>query len=226
MREAIQVMRPFLREKKVDFDGRTLIFKGANIDFESRSVPIYIAARGPKLFQLAGEVADGVIIGSLASDQGLDFALKNIQIGAEKSGRNYNDLDIVFWAYTAISEDKEVAKNLVKTIVISSMWSSRSIVKDLGISDDQWKPIEKTLKKGFQSGLKASEVYNSAHSMLSDEVFETWSVAGTIKTVSKKVKRIIAKGVDQFAVLPLGGNLNNNLLMQQTFAEKIIPMYK
>lgn len=226
MREAIKVMKPFLLEQKVDFEGRALKFKGANIDFESRSVPIYVAARGPKLFQLAGEIADGVIIGSLASDQGLDFALNNIMIGAEKSGRSLNDIDIVFWAYTAISEDEEEAKNLVKTIVVSSMWSSRSIVSDLGIGDDQWKPIEKTLKKGFQDGLKASEIYKSAHSMLSDEVFETWSVAGTLETVSKKVKSIINKGVDQFAVVPFGGNKKNNLRMQQIFAEKIIPMFK
>ena len=45
-------------------EGRTHSFTGANVDFESRPLPIYIAARGPRLLQLAGEVADGVIIGS------------------------------------------------------------------------------------------------------------------------------------------------------------------
>jgi len=226
MRESIEVMKPFLEGGIVSFEGRALKFKGANIDFESRPVPIYIAARGPKLFQLAGEIADGVIIGSLASKGGLDFAFDNIKIGAERSGRKISDLDIVFWAYTAIAEDEKEARNLVKRIVVSSMWSSRSIVKDLGISDEQWRPVEETLREGFRRGLEASEVYASAYSMLPDEVFETWSVAGTLETVSAKVKAILDWGVNQFAVLPLGGSMENSLAMQKKFAESIIPLFR
>jgi 5,10-methylenetetrahydromethanopterin reductase len=226
MRESIEVLRPFLDGGNVNYEGRTLKFKGVDIDFESKPVPIYVAARGPKLFQLAGEIADGVIIGSLASKEGLDFAFDNIKIGAERSGRDLSELDIVFWAYTAIAKDEEAAINLVKRIVVSSMWSSRSIVKDLGISDEWWRPVDETLRKGFRKGLKASDVYASASSMLPDEVFQSWSVAGTLDTVIAKVKAILERGVNQFAVLPLGGSLDNSLTMQKRFAESIIPLFR
>lgn len=223
IREAIEVMRPFLNGRKISLDGKTMKFRDVNIDFESRTIPIYVAARGPKLFQLAGEIADGVIIGSLASEKGLNFALDNIQIGAKREGRDISKLDIVFWAYTAISDDEDMALNLMKRIVVSSMWSSKDIIQELGIDEEKWKPIEEKLRDGFRRGVEPAKAYDAAHEMLPEEVFEAWSVSGTSKKVEKKVKMIINKGIDQFALLPMGETSNESRAMQKIFAEKIIP---
>lgn len=223
IREAIEVMRPFLNGRKIHLDGKSMKFRDVNIDFESRTIPIYIAARGPKLLQLAGEIADGVIIGSLASEKGLNFALDNIRIGAERKGREISELNLVFWAYTAISDDEDMALNLVKKIVISSMWSSKYIIQELGIDEEKWKPIEEKLRDGFRRGLEPDKVYSIAYDMLPGEVFETWSVSGTLKKVEEKVKMISNKGIDQFALLPMGQTPNESREMQKRFAEKIIP---
>jgi len=226
IKEAIEVIRPLLRGRKVDFDGKSLKFRGARLDFESRAVPIYIAARGPKLFQLAGEIADGVIIGSLASEEGLNYAFDNIQSGAERAGRDISELDIVFWAYTAISDDEERARDLVRRIVVSSMWSSKNIVRELGIDEKKWKAVEDVLRNGFQRGIDPSRVYDAACGMLPDEALDAWSVSGTLKTVTKKVEMIIDRGVDQFALLPMGRSLDETMDVQRTFAEKIIPRFR
>lgn len=226
IKEAIEVMNPFLKGRKVDFDGKSLKFRGVYLDFESRAIPIYIAARGPKLLQLAGEIADGVIIGSLASEEGLNFAFDNIQMGAERAGRDISELNVVFWAYTAISDDEERARNLVKRIVISSMWSSKTIIRELGIREEKWKSIEEVLCYGFQRGLEPSNVYSAVYEMLPEEIFESWSVSGTLKTVEKKLKMIMNRGVNQLAILPMGETLNESKAMQKIFAEKIIPRFR
>jgi len=106
IREAVELLRPFMRGERVDFGGRTYSFRGADIDFESRPVPIYIAARGPRLLRLAGEVADGVIIGSLTSREGLEYALENVMQGLERSNRDLSEFDVVLWAYTSIRKEK------------------------------------------------------------------------------------------------------------------------
>lgn len=223
IREAIEVMRPFLNGRKISLDGKSMKFRDVNIDFESQAIPIYIAARGPKLLQLAGEITDGVIIGSLASEKGLNFALDNIQIGAERVGRDMSELDIVFWAYTAISDDEDTALNLVKRIVVSSMWSSKDIIQELGIDEEKWRPIEEKLRNGFRRGFEPDKVYGAVYDMLPREVFEAWSVSGTSKKVEKKVKVIINRGIDQFALLPMGQTPNESRAMQKIFADKIIP---
>jgi len=217
IREAVQVIRPFLRGEKVENRGGA---KGSGLymDFESRPVPIYIAARGPRLLRLAGELADGVIIGSLASDRGLEYALENIAAGLERSGRSRRDLEVVFWAYVSISDDLEQARSKVKPLVVSSMWSSRRIIGRLGADTAEWRKMEQAMVRGFELGKPAQRVYEEAASTLSPETIDEWSVTGPADTVARRAREITRRGVDQFAVLALGGSMTERLETQRAFA--------
>jgi len=113
MCEAVQMLRPFLRGEKVDYKGAVRGAGSLYIDFEYRPVPIYIAARGPRLLRLAGEVADGVIIGSLASEQGLGYALENIAVGLERSGRSRRDIEVHQRRPRAGEEHSEAARGIL-----------------------------------------------------------------------------------------------------------------
>jgi 5,10-methylenetetrahydromethanopterin reductase len=218
IREAVQMLRPFLRGEKVDYEGGV---RGAGcpyLDFESRPVPIYIAARGPRLLRLAGEVADGVIIGSLASERELGYALENIAIGLERSGRSRRDIEVVFWAYTSINDDPEQARSTVKQLVVSSMWSSRRVIDRLGVDATMWRSIEQAMVQGFKHGQPAHRVYEDAASMLSTETIDAWSVTGSADTVARRAREITRRGVDQFAVLALGGSMMDRMETQRAFA--------
>jgi 5,10-methylenetetrahydromethanopterin reductase len=226
LREAIEVVGAMSKGEKFDYEGKTMKFRGANLDFDSRHVPIYLAGRGPKLFQLAGELADGVIIGSLASKSGIRFALENLKNGAHKSGRDVGDIDVVFWAYAALSDDEEKAKQLVKRIIVSSMWSSKSILKYLGIDDDVWRPIEDRLKIALSSGLRTEDAYRQAYDRVTDDILDAWSVTGNIESVVRKARAIMDEGVNQFAVLPFGETQAERRAMLVAFAEEVIPKLK
>jgi 5,10-methylenetetrahydromethanopterin reductase len=219
IREAVQMLRPFLRGEKVDYEGGV---RGAGcpyLDFESRPVPIYIAARGPRLLRLAGEVADGVIIGSLASERELGYALENIAIGLERSGRSRRDIEVVFWAYTSINDDPEQARSTVKQLVVSSMWSSRRVIDRLGVDATMWRSIEQAMVQGFKHGQPAHRVYEDAASMLSTETIDAWSVTGSADTVARRAREITRRGVDQFAVLALGCSMMDRMETQRAFAD-------
>jgi 5,10-methylenetetrahydromethanopterin reductase len=223
IREAVEVIRAISTGKKIDYDGETMKFKGASLDFECSRIPIYVASRGPKLFQLAGELADGVIIGSLTSKAGLEFALENLRKGAQRSNRDVKDIDVVFWAYTAISDDEERARQLVKRIVVSSLWSSKSILNYIGIDSATWKPIENKLEQAFDSGLEPDEAYRQACDHLTDGILDAWSITGNPESVTRKAREIIDGGVDQFAILPLAETQEESRMMVKTFAEVVIP---
>jgi 5,10-methylenetetrahydromethanopterin reductase len=222
IKEAVKILHPFLWGKTVDFCGETIKVRNADIDFESQNIPLYIAARGPKLLQLAGEIADGVIIGSLASEEGLEYAFENIKIGLETSGRELKDIKTVFWGYTAISENYGKAKSLVENLVVSSMWSSKGIIDRLGINREQWTPIERELKNGFGKGLPANIVYRSAAEKVSDDIIDSWALAGPVDKVRKRIREIEKRGLDQFAMLTMGRNREEKRVMQQQFSEHII----
>ena len=58
-------------------------------------VPIYVAASGPKALELAGEIADGVILFGAVGDSLLDYTLSHVRRGAERAGRKLSDLYIM-----------------------------------------------------------------------------------------------------------------------------------
>lgn len=53
-----------------------------------KKVPIYVAASGPKTLELAGEIADGVILFGAVSPSLIDFVMNHVRAGAERAGRN------------------------------------------------------------------------------------------------------------------------------------------
>lgn len=68
LREAILVIRRLLAGERVTLEGETILIRNAALKFPARSaIPIVLAADGPLVLRLAGEVADGVMVAHCAS---------------------------------------------------------------------------------------------------------------------------------------------------------------
>src|SRR5262249_28433387 len=62
-----------------------------------RSIPVLMAASGPKAIELAGEVADGALL-LVGFNRGIvQTALEYLERGVKRSGRRLDDLEII-WA--------------------------------------------------------------------------------------------------------------------------------
>src|SRR5690625_1177797 len=84
---------------------------------EPVDVPIYIAASAPRILEMSGRIADGVIVLVGPTDNFIQAALDTIEKGAKQSGRTLDDLDIVLWTPTAIQDDPVKARNLTRAHV-------------------------------------------------------------------------------------------------------------
>ena len=86
-----------MRDKKVDYQGRTVGFKGGGLNFPllRPDLPIYIASNSPMGLRLARELADGTIVSSCATEATVDYSLGIIGEGASKTGRDILDIDRV-----------------------------------------------------------------------------------------------------------------------------------
>ena len=72
MKEVVTVVRDLLAMKNVTFHGEFVNVTGIEHDIvhgrrEPRHVPIYIGATGMQMMELAGEIADGVVLNYLVS---------------------------------------------------------------------------------------------------------------------------------------------------------------
>ena len=222
IREVVEILRPFLKGERFSYKGKIHSFMNVDLDFETRPIPIYIAARGPRLLKLAGEIADGVIIGSLVSEEGCQYAIDQIHEGLRKSGRKREDIQIIMWAYTAISDELDHARRLVEKLVVSSMWSSKRILKKLGIKRDVWNPIEKSMEEGFKKGFPAEKIYENAASMLNDELIDAWSFIGNAEVLVERASNLFKNGINELAILVLGNTMKDRINMQTVFANVAI----
>src|SRR5262245_47478909 len=136
IREAIQLINRLTGgERNVTFDGELIRFHGGHLDFTpARRVPIVVAARGPRVLEVGGELAGGVVIGSFASDRGIARGLHHAGLGARRAGRSLADLKMISWLYTAIGGDRDAVRAAVRKGVAVAMWGSREILPGLGVA--------------------------------------------------------------------------------------------
>src|ERR1700694_6022046 len=87
MSEYLSILAPLIREGKVSFRGETLRWEGALDIPGSRPCPILVAALGPRMLRLAGEVADGTVTWMTGAATVEAHIVPTITEAAERVGR-------------------------------------------------------------------------------------------------------------------------------------------
>jgi alkanesulfonate monooxygenase SsuD/methylene tetrahydromethanopterin reductase-like flavin-dependent oxidoreductase (luciferase family) len=79
-----------------------------------------MAAEGPKTLELAGEIADGVNCGMGLTPDIVELTLHHLKIGAEKSCRTLDDLDIWTLVRVNVGENRQELQNEIRMELTSS----------------------------------------------------------------------------------------------------------
>ncbi|HEX9681287.1 MAG TPA: LLM class flavin-dependent oxidoreductase, partial [Anaerolineales bacterium] len=114
MRETVEVLRRLLRMERVTFHGDFHHVDGIELDVvhgrrEPRHVPIYIGATGRNMMELAGEIADGVVLNYCVPPEYNDEALTHLEAGARKAGRSLEAVDRPQLVVCSVDPDRERA---------------------------------------------------------------------------------------------------------------------
>jgi 5,10-methylenetetrahydromethanopterin reductase len=192
LREAMHVMRTFLDEGKIDFKGDFFQYTGlftAARPVQERIPLLMGAMKGPRSFETAGEIADGMHHALSYSREAYDYAVEHVKIGADRAGRSMNELDIGAWVVSVVSEDGEAARRAARTLVafyVPAMPPEQ--VERHGIDPAELQPMF----DAFAAGDVAKAI-----DLFSPEMAEKLSVAGTPEECVEKIKNDIAPaGVD------------------------------
>lgn len=111
MREAVQIIRITASGERVNFDGQFYKLKNFRLAIPAPATPpkIYLAALGPKMCALAGEVADGVLLNWIPPSA-LPASIKHVEAGAKKAGRSLSDIDVAVYIRTCVTDDATPAR--------------------------------------------------------------------------------------------------------------------
>ncbi len=177
LREAVELVRALWAGESVTVDGRVVRTREARLGFDAPRprLPIYVGARGPRVLELAGELADGVIVGNVATRQGWEYALGRIEAGAARAGRRLDDVKLTAWLYACIDDDEERALGAIRPMAATSLVTSRPVLAELGIE----MPARFESIMDAHGWSLARDVVTEAGATLPAELVRRFGLAGT-----------------------------------------------
>jgi 5,10-methylenetetrahydromethanopterin reductase len=208
LREAIELIRGLWAGETVSVAGRVVRASDAKLDFAAprARLPIYLGARGPRMLELGGAAADGVIVGNVATPEGWQYALGRITAGAERAGRALGDVRLTAWLYACVADDEEQALDAIRPMVATSMVTSRPVLAELGIEmPERFAQV----MAARDWSLAREDVTEGGHT-LAPELVRRFGLAGTPETCRAGLRALLeaVPQISQVAIVPFGAGGN------------------
>ena len=116
VRECVDVVRAMWRGERVTFDGRVVHVHDVALTCPlPPPIPVLVAARGPRMLALAGEIADIVHLASLfLGRESRADDLGRVAEGARRGGRDAGSFEIDISVTVSASPDRELARRAAR----------------------------------------------------------------------------------------------------------------
>ncbi len=215
MRETVEVLRRLLNMENVTFHGEFHYVDGIELDVvhgrrEPRDVPIYIGATGPMMMELTGEIADGAVLNYCVPPEYNDVALEHLQRGAERAGRNIEEIDRPQLVVCSVHENRDEAIRGAKMLLTQYLAQQPHIARASGVSQETVKNIQSIL--GWPA---TKEQIEQAMVHVPDDLVLRITATGTPDEARARVREYMQRGATYPILYPLG----DARLMIDTFAE-------
>jgi 5,10-methylenetetrahydromethanopterin reductase len=195
LREAYEVIRRMVAGETVTLEGKVITARGAHLHFvPPQPLPIWIATRGDRALATAGAVADGVVVATYATTQGITLALGLVEEGAASAGRSLDELRVMCRVDTCVHPDRESAYEGSRLMVARLLWSSypdRNFVARSGL--DVPASVEEVIAQ------RDYDAMQQVQDEIPDELVSAFCWSGTPAEVAARVSAIATDtGVREF----------------------------
>jgi 5,10-methylenetetrahydromethanopterin reductase len=219
MRETVEVTRRLLAMERVTFHGEFVHLDDVEIDIvhgdrSPKAVPIYIGATGMKMMELAGEIADGVVLNYMVSPSYNVEAMTALETGAGRAGRSVQNIDRPQLVVCSLDPDRELALDRARELLTQYLGQQPHIMKASGVDPGLIEEIGRVLT--WPAG---PEEIRTAMKLVPDEAVQMISASGTPEECRAKVREYVDAGCTCPILYPLGDDVR---LMIDTFADGAI----
>jgi len=228
VRESAIIIKRLLSGENVTFKGKYFNVEDISLGFECRrNIPIYIAGGGLKILEVAGEVADGVILTYVEPDI-LKRALEPVEKGAAKAGKSLKDIEIVCWTPVQVTKkDDNLREQLRSFIAMSILLARRSWVIDAGISLEQIKALQDAYVTGSHYDNKLEKISDERLSkIVTDRMYDLKSIIGPKDYCIERIRSLEKAGASQLVTWVIPKILEEKKDALKTFAHDVIPAFR
>lgn len=195
MRETITLVRRLLDGEQVTHAGRVFNVGNATLGAAApeRRVPIYVAALGPQMLELTGELADGVLLNWTASRY-LEQAIGHLRRGAEKAGRDPSEIDVAGYVRVAVSDNLDEARASLQGQIAryASNPFYHNFFRGMGFGEEMAE-AEEAIRRGDMA---------AAAGAISQEMQDQVAIVGSAEECRAEIERRRTLGLDLPVVAP------------------------
>jgi 5,10-methylenetetrahydromethanopterin reductase len=208
MREYVEVIRPLMRGEEVTYHGELVTVEGARVEdvlagesgmSTAAQMPLYLGVTGRPALELAGEVADGVLMNVCLPTSYVETRLEVIERGAKKAGRSLDDLDIAMAVLVSPHEDGEEGRNGARRFIALYLSLFPNIAKETGVPE----ALRDAVRETFHS-----EGIDAAAKLVPDDVVNLLAAAGTPEECRSRIAEYRRAGVALPVLIAVEGALD------------------
>jgi len=205
VRETATLVKTMLTGAKTDFQGEILSSRGYRQPPLDNPLPVYIGCLRPKMIEMAAEVGDGVIF-NLWPKGALPKMIDAVKVGAEKAGKNWEDVEVVNRAMVLCTDDKAYGRNLFRA-AFAPYYATPVYNKFLSWAGYQ--DAANTIAAGWAEKDRAK-----TSGALTDELIDEIAIIGNEEEIRARVQEDSDGGVHTHIIAPLAGNADD---VERTF---------
>jgi 5,10-methylenetetrahydromethanopterin reductase len=198
------------------------------LQWKPRHVPVWIAAEGPKTLQLAGRIADGVIIGTGLTEDVIKDSIRQVEIGARSAGRNPDNIE-KWWMVKLqfAANERQGWKDLAFTLASSANHALRFTFDGKFVPPEYHEPI-RTLHREYAQHQHA-DFRNPGHNAalveklgLTEFLGRRFSFCGPSDRIVEQIRRAADWGAKNLFVTQL---FQDQIGFMRRLSEEVFPAF-
>jgi 5,10-methylenetetrahydromethanopterin reductase len=193
--------------ERVTYHGEFVHLEDVQIDIvhgdrSPKDVPTYIGATGMKMMELAGEIADGVVLNYMVGPKYNADALAALSTGAARAGRTIDDVDRPQLVVCSMDDDRDAALDRARELLTQYLGQQPHIMKASGVDPGLIEEINKEITWPAE----AEDIRRVMH-LVPDEAVQMISASGTPDECRAKVREYVENGCTCPILYPLGDDV-------------------
>ena len=193
-RECVGLVRRFLAGERVTTEDGRWRYRRAQLAAPSATVPIYLAALNDRMLELAGEIADGVIL-NFVTPADVEHAKARLAAGAARAGRNLSEFEIMVFFRATVTDDYEQVRERYQrellTYVMAPVYQTMFAREGFG---DACRAVQQL----WRSGQREQALAAVPPALIHDR-----ALIGTVAHIQDRLARYAAAGVHATMVFPV-----------------------
>lgn len=226
-REYTEIVRQALRRERLRYEGEhwTLPLPDGpgkaltlTVHPERETIPVYLAAVGPKNLELAGEIADGWLAVFFAPEHASE-SLASVTAGREKAGLPLDGFDVVPTVPVILGDDVEAAAGAVRHY-------SALYIGGMGSKDKNFYN-QLARRMGYEHAAEQvqdaylAKRYAEAAAAVPFEFIDRTALIGPKERVAERLPAYAEAGVTTLTVAVYSGDLQTQITTLQTMVDLV-----